>query len=29
MKVKVSAPGELEELLDSSAYTAHCEDGGH
>lgn len=29
MKVKVSAPGELDELLDAAAYTAHCEDGGH
>jgi glycine cleavage system H protein len=29
MKVKVGKPGELDALLDSSAYEKHCEEGGH
>jgi hypothetical protein len=29
MKVKLSDPSELGSLLDSKAYEAHCEEGGH
>ena len=29
MKVKMSKPAEAAALLDSKAYAAHCEEGGH
>ena len=29
MKVKLSSPKDLEKLMDSKAYNAHCEAGGH
>lgn len=29
LKVKVSNKGDLDKLLDASAYEKHCADGGH
>jgi glycine cleavage system H lipoate-binding protein len=29
MKVKLAKPAEAAALLDASAYSAHCEAGGH
>lgn len=29
MKVKLSNKGDLDSLMDSKAYEAHCEAGGH